>query len=214
MREVDGEVRVSPASEALWDDLQLVLTGAAGRCQCERIRMGDREWWHLPVEQRRAVLRSEVGCDDPGDAGPGSGIPRDPLRTIGLIAHLDGEPAGWCAVDARPAFRRLAGSPVPWAGRTESKADETVWAIACLIVRSGFRDRGLTYPLVAAAVEHARARGARAIEGYPMLTHGERVTWDELNVGPVGPFLAAGFTEVSRPTKRRVVMRLELAGDE
>lgn len=213
MREVDGEVRVVPASEVPFSDLQLVLTGAAGRCQCQRIRMGDRAWWHLPVEQRRAVLRSEAGCDDAGGAGPGSGIPRDAARTIGLVAHLYGEPAGWCAVDARPAFRRLAGSPVPWAGRTESKDDGTVWAIACLIVRSGFRHRGLTYPLVAAAVEHARAHGARAIEGYPMLTGGERVVWDELNVGPVGPSLAAGFTEVSRPTKRRVVMRLDLADE-
>ena len=42
-----------------------------------------------------------------------------------------------------------------------------------------------------------------------MLTGGAEVTWDELSVGPVGPFTAAGFTEVSRPTKRRVVMRLE-----
>ncbi len=37
-----------------------------------------------------------------------------------------------------------------------------------------------------------------------------QVIWDEMSVGAVGPFIAAGFTEVSHPTKRRVVMRLEL----
>ena len=43
-----------------------------------------------------------------------------------------------------------------------------------------------------------------------MLTGGGAVTWGEMNVGSVGPFLAAGFREVSRPTVRRVVMRLEI----
>lgn len=197
-------IRIIAANEASWDDLQAILTGTAGRCQCTRQRLGDREWYALPVEQRAQVLRDAVGCDD-------RAIGRDPARTAGIVACVDGEPAGWAAVDARSAFRRLRGSPVPWAGRAEQPDDDTVWAIPCLVVRRGFRGRGLTYALVAAAVEHARERGARAIEGYPMLTGGAEVTWDELSVGPVGPFRAAGFREVSHPTKRRVVMRLDLA---
>jgi GNAT superfamily N-acetyltransferase len=99
---------------------------------------------------------------------------------------------------------------VPWKDRDEDKDDESVWAIACLVVRKGFRQHGLTYPLVARAVEHARSRGAAAIEGDPLLTEGRQYIWDELNVGPFGPFLAAGFEEVSHPTKRRVVVRLKL----
>jgi hypothetical protein len=39
---------------------------------------------------------------------------------------------------------------------------------------------------------------------------GEQITWGELLVGTRSIFEAAGFTEVSHPTKRRVVMRLEL----
>lgn len=198
----EPSIRIVAANEASWDDLQAILTGTAGRCQCTRQRLGDREWYALPVEQRAAVLREAVGCDEPLD--------RDPARTAGLVAYVDDEPAAWAAVDARTAFRRLRGSPVPWAGRHESTDDTTVWAIACLVVRRGFRGRGLTYPLVAAAVEHARERGARAIEGYPLLTGGTEITWDELSVGPVGPFLAAGFAEVTHPTKRRLVMRREL----
>lgn len=196
-------IRIVAANEASWDDLQTILTGTAARCQCTRQRLGDREWYALPVEQRAAALRDAVGCDEPA-------LDRDPSRTAGIVAFVDAEPAGWAAVDARSAFRRLAGSPVPWAGRREAKDDPSVWAVACLVVRRGFRGRGLTYALVAAAVEHARERGALAIEGYPMLTGGAEVTWDELSVGPVGPFLAAGFTEVTHPSKRRLVMRLEL----
>lgn len=195
---LDGRLRIVPANEASWDDLQSILTGTAGRCQCQRQRLGDRDWWHLPVAERSAILRAETHCDDPRST-----------ETIGIVAYLDDEPAGWCAVDVRSVYGRVRGSPVPWQGRNEDKDDDSVWAIACLVVRKGFRHQGLTYPLVAAAVEHARSRGAVAIEGYPLLTEGKEITWDELSVGPLGPFLAAGFREVTHPTKRRVVMRLD-----
>jgi hypothetical protein len=61
--------------------------------------------------------------------------------------------------------------------------------------------------LARAAVEFARARGARALEGYPMTT--TDVIVDELHVGTSNTFAAAGFTEVSRPTLRRAVMRID-----
>lgn len=199
LRGAAADIRIIPANEASDDDLQSILTGTAGRCQCERQRLGDGDWWHMPVAERRDLLRSETRCGEPR-AG----------ETIGLVAYADDEPAGWCAVDRRGVYGRLRGSPVPWRGRDARKDDDGVWAVACLIVRPGFRGRGLTYPMVAAAVEHARNHGAAAIEGYPMLTGGAVVSWGEMNVGAVGPFAAAGFVEVSRPTPRRVVMRREL----
>jgi GNAT superfamily N-acetyltransferase len=192
------ELRIVPANEATWDDLQAVLTGTAGRCQCQRQRLGDRDWWHMPPSERGAILRAETHCDDPRAA-----------ETIGVVAYDGDEPVAWCAVDRRSVFGRLRGSPVPWAGRDEDPDDDTVWAIACVIVRRGHRGRGLTYPLVAAAVEHARSRGAAAVEGYPLLTAGSRISWDELNVGPLGPFAAAGLAEVAHPTKRRLVLRID-----
>jgi hypothetical protein len=43
-----------------------------------------------------------------------------------------------------------------------------------------------------------------------MLTErGKEITWDELHVGSRSVFEAAGFAEVSHPTKRRVVMRID-----
>jgi hypothetical protein len=43
-----------------------------------------------------------------------------------------------------------------------------------------------------------------------MLTQpGEEIIWGELHVGSRGIFAAAGFREVSRPTPRRVVMRID-----
>lgn len=38
---------------------------------------------------------------------------------------------------------------------------------------------------------------------------GKEITWGELHVGARQVFSDAGFTEVSRPTLRRVVMRID-----
>ncbi|MEZ3160925.1 GNAT family N-acetyltransferase [Microbacterium sp. BWT-B31] len=144
-------LRVVPANEASWDDMQAILTGTAGRCQCERQRLGDHDWWHMPERERGDLLRAETHCGDPRAT-----------ETIGIVAYLGDEPAGWCAVDRRSVYGRLRGSPVPWKDRPhERKDDDTVWAIACLVVRKGLRHRHLTYDLVAAAVDHARARRGR-----------------------------------------------------
>jgi hypothetical protein len=42
---------------------------------------------------------------------------------------------------------------------------------------------------------------------------GREITWGELHVGAVQVFADAGFAEVSAPSLRRVVMRVDFAGD-
>ena len=123
------------------------------------------------------------------------------------MAHLDGQPVGWCAVEARPAHTGMDRSArVPWAGRDEDPADAGVWSVTCLLTRVGFRRRGVSRALARAAVDHARAAGSRALEAYPMTT--TAAIAEELHVGTVATFAAAGLTEVSRPTTRRAVMRI------
>jgi len=152
----------------------------------------------MPVEQRAADLRTDTHCGEPGSR-----------TTSGLVASLDGEPAGWCAVEPRTAYPRLRGQRIAWPGRDEDPDDAGVWALTCFVTRTGFRRRGVSRALAAAAVCFARDRGARALEGYPMITGGADVPWGELFVGSRSVFTAAGFTEVSRPSSRRVVMRID-----
>ncbi len=81
------------------------------------------------------------------------------------------------------------------------------------MVRKGYRRRGITYALAEAAVGYARANGARALEGYAMLTQpGREITWGELHVGARQVFAEAGLAEVSRPSVRRAVMRIDFDG--
>jgi GNAT superfamily N-acetyltransferase len=83
--------------------------------------------------------------------------------------------------------------------------------VSCFVTRPEFRYGGVMRALAAAAVGFARERGARVLEAYPMIAEaGTEITWGELHVGSRNVFEAAGLREVARPTKRRVVMRLEL----
>lgn len=59
-------------------------------------------------------------------------------------------------------------------------------------------------------VRWTRDHGARAVEGYPMMTRpGQEITWNELYVGHESVFKAAGYTEVARPFPRRLIMRID-----
>jgi GNAT superfamily N-acetyltransferase len=198
---IEPEISVVPANEASWEDLQTVFgtRGQACRCQCQRYKLRRRESFRsFPAEERAHRLRQQTDCGHP-ESG----------TTSGLVAYLGDEPVGWCAVEPRTAYEGLVrNNRVPWEGRTEDKTDDSVWAVTCLFTRAGFRKRGISRALARAAVDFARERGARAIEGYPMTT--KNAILEELHVGTEGVFANAGFKEVSRPTLRRVVMRVEL----
>lgn len=198
-----GAITIKPASQASCRDIAAIFgtRGEAARCHCQRYKLQPREsFGSVPAAVRAERLRRQTNCDDSGAAS-----------TSGLVAWLDGEPVGWCAVEPRTAYPGLIRVyRVPWIGRDEDKADAAVWALTCVFVRAGYRRRGVSRALVEAAVRFAAERGARAIEGYPMVTRpGQEVPWGELQVGARSIFAAAGFVEVSRPTQRRAVMRID-----
>jgi GNAT superfamily N-acetyltransferase len=194
-------VRIVPANQASWDDLRDIFgTTDAGRCQCQRFKVVGWIWRDSTQEERTAMLRAQTAC----------GLP-DAAATSGLVAYVEDEPAGWVAVEPRTAFPKLRTSRVPWSGRDEDKDDSDIWAVTCFVVRKDYRGRGLTYLLARATIDYARERGARALEAYPMITQpGKEITWGELHVGARQVFEEAGFQEVSHPTTRRMVMRIDV----
>ena len=195
-------ITVRAANEASWADLEAIFggRGAASRCWCQRYKLPRGEAFkHHPPEVRAHRLREQADCGGPGP-------------TSGLVAYLDGEPAGWCALEPRPAYDGLVrnSSRPAWANRDEDRLDPSVWAVTCVLVRAGFRRQGVATALAAAAVDHARARGAADLEAYQM-TSTRTALLEELHVGTVGMFAAAGMAELSRPTLRRAVMRIDFA---
>ena len=200
------DVRIVPANEASWEDLEAIFgtTGYPGHCQCQRYKMGQAGYAPQPREARAEALREQTRCGEPRST-----------ETSGLVAYVDGEPAGWVAVEPRPFYRIfLINQPTAtvWRGRkTEDRTDPDVWSVTCFRVRDKFQGQRLTYALAAATVPFARERGARVLEGYPIITEGAgEITWGEVFVGPLGAFEAAGFEVVHAPSKRRRVVRIEL----
>ncbi|HEV7753860.1 MAG TPA: hypothetical protein VGO71_20070 [Baekduia sp.] len=189
-----------PANEQGCADLQTVFDnrGAAAWCQCQRYKLRQRE--ALRNSRSRNALPGcdrQTACIDPEAA-----------RTSGLVAYLDGETVGWSAVEPRSAY---GGSrpqpPCAWKGREDDRTDGSVWAVTCLFTRAGFRKRGSSHALARAAAAFAGERAPRAIEGYAITT--KNVIAEELHVATPPAFVEAGFVEVSRPTPRRAVMRID-----
>jgi GNAT superfamily N-acetyltransferase len=195
------QLRIVPANEATCKDLQAIFgtSDYPGQCQCQRFKFRGYIWRVSTQDERTEMLRAQSGCGNPAAE-----------TTSGLVAYVEDEPAGWVAVEPRTMYPKLQTSRVPWRGREEDKEDDAVWAVTCFVVRKDFRGRGLTYALAKATVEFARLGGARALEGYAMITQpGKEITWGELHVGARQVFEEAGFTQMTHPTPRRVVMRVE-----
>jgi GNAT superfamily N-acetyltransferase len=185
-------IEVRPVDESLFDDVQTVLgtRGQAARCQCQGYRMGWYERHSDDVPGRRELLRDQV------------------MEGHGLIAHLDGEPVGWCSVAPRPDYTYLRQTT--WKGRSEDPDDPGIWAVTCFVTRAGFRRRGVSLALAGGTVDLARNAGARAVEAYPMKpAPGTDVPWGEMSVGALSAFLAAGYRVVHVPSLRRAIVRYD-----
>ena len=188
-----------PANEATPDDVETVFdTGGAGRCRCQALKVPGSIWRDTTQEQRNAALREQTRC---GTDGP----------TSGLVAYVDGEPAGWVAVEPRDDYPRIWSRKQPWMRMDPDLVG--VWSVTCFVVRKGFRRQGLMYELAASTVEYGSQVGARVLEGYPTEPPpGKTVIWDEASVGLLQVFLHAGYEVVASPTLRRRVVRHRLGG--
>ncbi|MDQ3988810.1 MAG: GNAT family N-acetyltransferase [Actinomycetota bacterium] len=115
----------------------------------------------------------------------------------GLLAYLDGEPVGWCALGPRTEMGRLQRS------RTIPVVDELpVWSVVCFVVRAGFRRRGVAAALLDAAVSYAAECGAEVLEAYPVDPAGARISASLAFVGTTSMFERASFHRVVQTSAR------------
>lgn len=183
-----------PANRATAEEVEAVFaTGGARKCRCQALKVPGWIWRDTAQDQRDATLFEQTAC---GTTGP----------TSGLIGYVDGEAAGWVAVEPRENYPRLWSRKQPWMRMDPDL--EGVWSVTCFVVRKGWRRTGLTYELAGATVAYGEQVGARVLEGYPMEPPpGKTVIWDEAAVGPLQVFLDAGYAVVAAPTLRRRVVR-------
>lgn len=187
--DAEPAVECHPVDQERWPDLVRLFEhrGNPGYCWCMRWRAASKEFNALRTEGRREALHRQVRA----------GVP------IGVLAYVNGEPAGWCSVAPRESYAALEQS------RTLKRIDEKpVWAVVCFFVHRRFRGQGLTYRLLEAAIAFARAQGAAAVEGYPVEHGAGSYRW----MGSLALFRQAGFREAGRPGGGRLIMRYDLDG--
>lgn len=160
-----------------WDDFASLMVPSrpgAGGCVCMAYRNSS-----LDMPGRIAHMRGL--CES--EPGPG------------VLLFADGQVAGWCSIAPKVTYRALVNS------RTIPHVDDrAAWSVACFVVRTGFRRRGLMHDLLDGAVEHARASGAIVIEGYPAEPGADRIDQTSAYVGTVRLFEAHGFERVLQTT--------------
>ncbi|HLT85352.1 MAG TPA: GNAT family N-acetyltransferase, partial [Phototrophicaceae bacterium] len=125
----------------------------ANVCWCLSYRLTSKENLALRGPARGEKVRELVAQDPPP----------------GVLAYDGDEVVGWAAVHPRAATSFARNRRIPHVD------DLDVWSVWCLRVRPGYRGRGIVHDLLAGAVEHARACGAPAVEGYPVDNGGAKV---------------------------------------
>ena len=180
-----------PLTPERWPDFEQLFgkAGAYGGCWCMWFRQTGKEYEAQRGPGNRRAMFDLV------QAGT---VP-------GLILYSGDVPAGWVSLQPREAFPRLERS------RAARRVDaEAVWSVVCFFVHRKFRGRGAMRRLVAAAIEHARANGARVLEAYPKDIDMAPASTDAAYVGLLPVFLEAGFQEIARHVPARPLVRLEL----
>jgi GNAT superfamily N-acetyltransferase len=180
------ELTVRPLTVELWPALEDLFgrSGASNGCWCMYWRLGPR-YHERPREQNKGALRELAAA----------------ARPPGLLA-LDGDLAvGWCEVAPRTELDWLAH-----ARHLEPVDDLPVWSVPCFYVRRTHRGRDITGTLIDAAVEHAAASAAPAIEAYPVDTSVPSHTGN-LYTGIASVFTGHGFEVVARRKPDRPIMR-------
>lgn len=179
---------VRPLTPARWKDFEALFgpRGACAGCWCQ---------WN---RQTRAEF----------SANRGAGNKRIMKRLVasgavpGLIAYEGKKPVGWAALGPRSVYRRLERSRV-----LRPVDEKPVWSAPCFFVARDARGKGATSALLHAAAAHARGKGAKILEGYPVDTKGKKVPDAFVWWGLAPAFRRAGFREVARRSKSRPIMR-------
>jgi GNAT superfamily N-acetyltransferase len=175
-----------------WSDLEELFgeRGACGGCWCMFWRLPRKEWDVKRGNGNKTALRKIVTAGQPAP---------------GILAYVGREPAGWCAIAPREQYVALENSRL-----LKPVDDQPVWSISCLFIKRAYRRQGISVLLLKAAVEFAARQGAKIVEGYPVEPTMEKMPDPFLWHGVPSAFTAAGFTEATRRSKTRPIMRFQI----
>jgi GNAT superfamily N-acetyltransferase len=178
-----------PLTPERWANFEALFGphGAYCGCWCMWFRLRQAEFEAGQGEGNRQAMMAIVEAGQP----------------TGILAYVENQAVGWCALAPRQDYSRLARSrnlaPVD---------DKPVWSIVCFYVKKGYRRQGVTVALLKEAIEYIRRQGATILEGYPV---DKDSTPDPYAYhGLLSAFRKTGFVEVMRRAPNRPIMRYSL----
>lgn len=186
------ETEFHPLTIERWGDFERLFgpRGACAGCWCMFWKQTRKDFEAMRGDTNRLAQKAIV------ESG----------QTPGLLAYVDGVPAGWIAVEPRSEYSGLARSHIL------APLDETpVWSVPCFFVEKKYRGRGLTVALLKAAVDYVKSKGGKVLEGYPVEPRaGGKMPPVFVYTGLASAYTQAGFTEAGRRSETRPIMRFTI----
>ncbi len=178
---------IRPLTPDLWPALEDLFgkNGACNGCWCMYWRIGS-------AYRKRSRARNKAAFRKIVKEGP----------PPGLLAFYGDVAVGWCQLTPRAELPSLNRQ---W--RLKRVDELPVWALSCIYVRIGFRRRGVTSALIAAAIKAAKRGKAPQLEAYPL---DAAKTPSASGTGYASTFARAGFKTVACHFPPRPIMRHDL----
>lgn len=181
-----------PLTPDCWDDFARLFgeKGACAGCWCMFWRIPRKQFDSNGSADNKRLMKKLVSAG-----------------TVPGIIAFDGDiPVGWCSISPRGEYTALERS------RILKPVDlREVWSVSCFFIDRNYRGKGVASALLEAAVKHAKKRGAKIVEGYPVEPKKDKryppaFAWH----GVTAIFEKSGFREVARRSPTRPIMRLEV----
>ncbi|SEL79774.1 GNAT family N-acetyltransferase [Parapedobacter koreensis] len=176
-------VKIMPVTDALWPQLEQLFgkSGACNGCWCMYWRIG-ADYHKRDRTLNKNDLHSIISAGHPS----------------GLLALVDNIAAGWCQLTPK--------QDLPWLtknGYGDPDVTKNIWCISCFYIKSAYRKKGLTTPLIKAATEYAQKAKATLLEAYPGNSPNSYT-------GHLNTFLKLGFNIVGDGKYDRKIVSIRL----
>jgi GNAT superfamily N-acetyltransferase len=188
MKAEDLRLQFHPVTRKRWTDFETLFgeRGACGGCWCMFWRLTRKEFDSQKGEGNRKAMKAIVQSG----------------KIPGILAFSQDKPVAWCSVAPRDQFSALDRS------RILKPVDELpVWSISCFFVEKNYRGKGLSIQMIKAAVDYVKKNGGAVVEAYPVEPKKDKMPDAFAWTGLASAFIKAGFTECTRRSETRPIMR-------
>jgi GNAT superfamily N-acetyltransferase len=188
---INRSFKFHPVNKNRWKDIEELFgeRGACGGCWCMSWRLKPKDFEKQKGLGNKKAFKKIIYKNE----------------APGIIAYINGKPAGWCSVAAREKFIRLENSKV-----LAKVDDEPVWAITCFFIAKAFRKQGLSSELLKGVIDFCKKKKVKILEAYPVEPYSKNIPAAFAWTGIPSAFEKVGFKVVEWRSPKRPIMRYYL----